>query len=75
MLVVISDLHLQQTLFDNVRRRQGDSVLETQIVRNVSRGALSHLFAIIADCASQRSAKELHLVFAGDMATRLTVRK
>ena len=34
MIVVISDLHLQHTSRDVVRRSEGGKILETRVVRN-----------------------------------------
>jgi UDP-2,3-diacylglucosamine pyrophosphatase LpxH len=67
MIVVISDLHLQHTALDSLRRDEGGKVLETKVVRNVEAGALSLLFAEIAANAEEAGAKEVHLVFAGDI--------
>ncbi|HEY1537286.1 MAG TPA: hypothetical protein VGF76_24865, partial [Polyangiaceae bacterium] len=67
MIVVISDLHLQHTALDSIRRDEGGKVLETKVVRNVEAGALSLLFAEIVANAEEAAAKEVHLVFAGDI--------
>ena len=67
MIVVISDLHLQHTALDSIRRDEGGKVLETKVVRNVEAGALSLLFAEIVANAEEAGAKEVHLVFAGDI--------
>ena len=67
MIVVISDLHLQHTLLDSIRRAEGGKVLETKVVRNVEAGALSLLFGEIAANAESAGAEEVHLVFAGDI--------
>jgi hypothetical protein len=67
MIVVISDLHLQHTACDALRRNEGGRVLETRIVRNVSAQALSLLFSEIVENAERVGAKEAHLVFAGDI--------
>jgi hypothetical protein len=67
MIVVISDLHLQHTGCDTLRRDEGGRVFETRIVRDVSARALSLLFAEIAENAERTSATEAHLVFAGDI--------
>jgi len=67
MIVVISDLHLQHTALDSIRRNEGGKVLETKVVRNVEAGALSLLFAEIVANAAGVGAKEVHLVFAGDI--------
>ena len=67
MIVVISDLHLQHTSLDVVRRDEGGKVLETRIARNVGAGALALLFSELVENAQRCSAKEVHLVFAGDI--------
>jgi hypothetical protein len=67
MIVVISDLHLQHTSRDVVRRNEGGKVLETKVVRNVTGAALALLFSEIRDNAERTGAKEIHLVFAGDV--------
>jgi hypothetical protein len=67
MIVVISDLHLQHTALDSVRREEGGKVLETKVVRNVEAGALSLLFGEIVANTKSVGASEVHLVFAGDI--------
>ena len=67
MIVVISDLHLQHTSLDVVRRDEDGKVLETRITRNVGAGALALLFSELVENAQRCSAKEVHLVFAGDI--------
>lgn len=67
MITVISDLHLQHTALDRVRRREDGALLETRVVRNVGPGALSLLFAEIASNAKRAKAQRVELVFAGDI--------
>lgn len=67
MIVIVSDLHLQHTKHDVVRRREGERVLETRVARNVSARALGLLFSEILENAERCHAKQVHLVFAGDL--------
>ena len=67
MIVVISDLHLQHTALDSIRRDEAGKVLETRSCTSVEAGALSLLFAEIVANASGVGATEVHLVFAGDI--------
>ena len=67
MIVVVSDLHLQHTSLDGVRREEGGQVFETRVSRNVGAGALALLFSEIVENAQRCNAGEVHLVFAGDI--------
>lgn len=67
MIVIISDLHLQHTALDGVRREEAGRVLETRVPRNVGAGALALLFSELVQNAQRCSAKEVHLIFAGDI--------
>ncbi len=67
MIVVVSDLHLQDTRLDGLRRREGEQVLLTEVRRNVTAPALTLLGAQIADNARRCGAKEVDVVFAGDI--------
>ncbi|HWA75929.1 MAG TPA: hypothetical protein VG937_26510 [Polyangiaceae bacterium] len=67
MIVVVSDLHLQHTSLDGVRREEGGRVFETRVSRNVGAGALALLFSEIVENAQRCNAREVHLVFAGDI--------
>lgn len=67
MIVVISDLHLQHTSADGLRRREGESVIECGVKRNVSAGALHLLLAEIAENVTRSGARQVELVLAGDI--------
>ncbi len=67
MIVVISDLHLQHTKHDVIRRNENGRVLETRVVRNVNAGALSLLFAEITENVERSGATDVQLVLAGDI--------
>jgi hypothetical protein len=67
MIVVISDLHLQHTALDLLRREESGKVLITKVVRNVGAGALSLLFSEISSNVQRTSATEVNLVLAGDI--------
>lgn len=67
MIVVISDLHLQHTTEDVIRRREGDGVTECGVRRNVTAGALRLLFAEIAENVARSRALQVELVLAGDI--------
>ncbi|HEX7669926.1 MAG TPA: hypothetical protein VF395_10095, partial [Polyangiaceae bacterium] len=69
MIVVISDLHLQHTAQDLLSRpyEEGGKILATRVVRNVGAGALSLLFSEITSNAQRTGAREVNLVFAGDI--------
>ena len=67
MISIVSDLHLQHTALDRIRRREDGALLETRVVRNVNAAALSLLFAEIVDNAKRAKAKLVELVFAGDI--------
>lgn len=67
MIVVISDLHLQHTAADPIRHREGASVWETGVRRNLPAAAVSLLFDEIADAATRCGSRAVHLVLAGDI--------
>lgn len=67
MLVVISDLHLQQTDFDSIRYRRDGKVRQMGVHRNVKASAVERLFHQVGETAAHRGSTEVHLVFAGDI--------
>ncbi len=67
MIVVLSDLHLQHTTHDGVRRRDGDRILTTEVVRNVRASSLETLAGEIETSVEATEAKAIELVFAGDV--------
>jgi len=67
MLIIISDLHLQDTLFDCVRYRDGDVLNQIGVRRNVKAAAFERLIARIREAARRRRSEEIQLVFAGDI--------
>ena len=67
MIVVLSDLHLQHTAQDGVRRREGGHVLLTEVRRNVGASALETLVGEIETSVVATAAKQVELVFAGDV--------
>lgn len=67
MIVVVSDLHLQHTTQDVIRRREGDGVMECGVRRNVTAGALRLLFAEVAENVARSGALQVELVLAGDI--------
>jgi UDP-2,3-diacylglucosamine pyrophosphatase LpxH len=67
MIAIISDLHLQHTALDVLRYREGGKLRETGVRRNVSTAAFTRFFGMVQDLAERRQAREIHLVFAGDI--------
>ncbi len=68
MIVVLSDLHLQHTKRDGIRRRGADGrVRSTDILRNVGASAMQTLAGEIESSVEATGAREIHLVFAGDV--------
>ena len=67
MIVIVSDLHLQHTALDVLRREEDGKVLATKVVRNVDAGALGLLFSEIWSNVQRTRATEVHLVLAGDI--------
>lgn len=67
VIVVVSDLHLQHTTEDVIRRREGDGVTECGVRRNVTAGALRLLFAEVAENVARSGAARVELVLAGDI--------
>lgn len=67
MIAVVSDLHLQQTDPDVVRYRAGQTVRQAGVRRNVRAAALTHFFRRVCANAERCGAKEVHVVFAGDV--------
>lgn len=65
MLVVISDLHFQDTINDNIKDDNGNILVS--IDRNVSTEAFSQTFEEIVTLANNNNAKELIIVLAGDI--------
>lgn len=67
MIAIVSDLHLQHTGCDSIRYRRGDEVWEAGVRRNVRAGAFTRFAEAIKKCCQRCKAKEVHLVFAGDI--------
>lgn len=67
MIVVVSDLHLQHTRHDSIRRLENGRVIEYRIVRNVGAGALRLLLSEIAENVARTRATNVELVLAGDI--------
>ncbi|CAN5602665.1 hypothetical protein BH09MYX1_BH09MYX1_30960 [soil metagenome] len=67
MIVVLSDLHLQHTTHDGIRRRDGAKVLVTEVLRNVGASALETLAGEIENSVEATGATSIELVFAGDV--------
>ncbi len=67
MLAIVSDLHLQETTFDCIRYRDGGTVRQIGVRRNVKASAFDQLVARIREAARRRKSAEIHLVLAGDI--------
>src|SRR5512138_2706811 len=67
MIVIVSDLHLQHTSNDVIRRRAAAGVLECGVRRNVDASALRLLFDEIAASVRSCGAESVDLVLAGDI--------
>jgi UDP-2,3-diacylglucosamine pyrophosphatase LpxH len=68
MIVVLSDLHLQHTTHDGIRRRDAEGrVLSTEVLRNVGASAMQTLAGEIESSVESTGARHVELVFAGDV--------
>ncbi|HZN95359.1 MAG TPA: hypothetical protein VFB81_21755, partial [Myxococcales bacterium] len=67
MLAVISDLHFQHTSNDALRYAVDGVVHELEVRRNIPPEAFQRFFAQVHAIAEHRRAREVELVFAGDI--------